>query len=57
MNVLHILKSEPGEPVEKFINFLACHHGTSVVVLYEDKIDWDALIGDIFSHDKVICWW
>jgi len=57
MNVLHILKSEPDESVEKFINFLACHHGTSVVVLYEDKTDWDALVGDIFSHDKVICWW
>ena len=57
MKVLHVLKSEPGESVEKFTNFLAVHHETSVVVLYEDKVDWDVLVDDIFSHDKVICWW
>jgi len=57
MKVLHILKSEPEESVEKFTNFQATHHETSVVVLYESATNWDALVDDIFEHDKVICWW
>ncbi len=43
--------------MEKFTNFLATRHETSVVVLYETETDWDALVDDIFAHDKVICWW
>ena len=57
MKVLHILKSEPGEPVERFTNCLAEHHETSVVVLYEGAPDWEALVDEIFAHDRVICWW
>ena len=57
MKVLHILKSEPGESVERFSNFLATRHETSVVVLYEPTTDWDTLVDEIFGHDKVICWW
>lgn len=29
----------------------------SVVVLYEDPVDWSSLVDQIFNHDKVICWW
>ena len=57
MKVLHILKTEPEESVEKFTNFLATQHETSVVALYEDTTDWEALVDDIFTYDKVICWW
>jgi len=57
MKVLHILKSEPDESVEKFTHALGSHHETSVVVLYGKTPDWEALVDDIFEHDKVICWW
>ena len=57
MKVLHILKTEPDESVEKFTNFLATQNETSVVALYENTTDWEALVDDIFAYDKVICWW
>jgi len=27
------------------------------VMLYEDPVDWPALVDKIFENDKVICWW
>jgi len=57
MKVLHILKSEPDESVEKFTNFLATNHEISVMALYAQTTDWEVLVDEIFAHDKVICWW
>ena len=25
--------------------------------VFEREVDWDALVDDIFDHEKVICWW
>jgi hypothetical protein len=30
---------------------------SKVQALYKDDINWATLVDDIFSHDKVICWW
>ena len=57
MKVLNILKSEPDETVEKLTEALSGMNETSVAVLYEGDVDWPALVDDIFSHEKVICWW
>ncbi len=57
MKVLHILKSEPDETVEKLCGVVSSENDSSIVVLYENNVDWDALVDDIFIHDKVICWW
>jgi hypothetical protein len=61
-NILHILRSEPDETVEALVSALADRAGTTVVCLYSDSVnalpvDWDRLLDDIFSHDRVICWW
>jgi hypothetical protein len=57
MKVLHILKSEPDETVEKLCEGLTGENDASVFVLYENNVDWNALVDDIFYHDKVVCWW
>ena len=57
MKVLHILKSEPDETVEKFTASLSMDNTASVVMLYEAPVDWPALVDKIFENDKVICWW
>lgn len=57
MKVLHILKSEPSDIVEKITDALPMDDTLSVVVLYEDPVDWSSLVDQIFNHDKVICWW
>jgi hypothetical protein len=57
MKVLHILKSEPDETVEKLVEAVSKDNQSSVTMLYGDHVDWEELVGDIFLHDKVICWW
>ena len=57
MKILHILRSEPDETVEKLSAALSKDNTTTVIPLYQGKVDWPALVDDIFSHDKVICWW
>ena len=57
MKTLHILKSEPDETVEKLTVVISMEDTTSVVMLYEDSVNWSALVDEIFENDRVICWW
>ena len=57
MKILHILRSEPDETVEKLTAVMSMDNTASVVMLYEDPVDWPALVDKIFENDKVICWW
>jgi len=57
MKVLHILRSEPDETVEKLTTALSTDNTASVVSLYDGPVDWPALVDEIFENQKVICWW
>ena len=57
MKVLHILRSEPDETVERLTQELSMDSTASVVMLYDAPVDWSALVDKIFENDKVICWW
>lgn len=57
MKILHILRSEPEEIVEKLIDCLNENEESTVQPLFQGEIDWTRLVDDIFAHDKVICWW
>ena len=57
MKVLHILRSEPDETVEKLTDSMCMDTTASVVMLYDEPVDWAALVDKIFENDKVICWW
>ena len=57
MKVLHILRSEPDETVEKLIAVIASDNECSVQSLCSAKVDWESLVDYIFAYDKVICWW
>jgi hypothetical protein len=61
MRILHILCSEPDAVVEKWVGRISGENGVTVTSLYRDDVsqvpvDWDRLVKDIFSHDRVICW-
>ena len=61
-HILHLLRSEPDETVKTLIEALDHDQGSKVVCLYPDAIadtpmDWPRLVDDIFTHDRVICWW
>jgi hypothetical protein len=57
MKILHILKSDPDSNVEKLMDVITDNNEAKVQALYNDDINWSTLVDDIFSHDKVICWW
>jgi hypothetical protein len=57
MKVLHILRTEPDDSVEIFMEAFSAEDVVNITALYKDGVDWSRLVDDIFSHDKVICWW
>jgi hypothetical protein len=57
LKILHILRSEPDETVQRFTEALSMEATASVVMLYDAPIDWTALVDKIFENDTVVCWW
>ncbi len=57
MKVLHILRTEPDDTVRICLEAFSTEDAGNVAALYKDDVDWSRLVDDIFSHDKVICWW
>lgn len=56
MQILHILRTKPDETVASLRKALSDQDGKTVA-LYEDDVDWEALVDDIFGAEKVISWW
>ena len=57
MKILHILRTEPDETMENLMKTTTNGDFSKVTELYKNDIDWSRLVDDIFSYDKVICWW
>ncbi len=57
MKVLHLLRSEPDITVERMIECFCTEEECAVEILYRGDVDWSRLIDDIFTYDRVICWW
>ncbi len=57
MSTLNIVRSQPDEMVERFIQAFSTDETDTVVSLYEGNVDWAELVDAIFRHDKVISWW
>ena len=57
MEILHLLRSQPDETVEKLMVNITNGDRSRVVELYQDDVDWDLLVEDIMSSDKIVCWW
>lgn len=59
--LLHILRSEPDETVQRLIEAMTGDEAAVVTVIYRDDVagrpvDWLRLVDDIFACDKIICW-
>ena len=57
MKILHILRTEPDETVKNIVASTTNGDESSTAELFKGEIDWPGLVDDIFSHDKIICWW
>jgi len=57
MRILHILRTEADETVKDILVSTTNGDQSKTAELYTGDIDWSHLVDDIFSHDKVVCWW
>jgi hypothetical protein len=57
MKTLHILRSEPTPMTRNFIQTTSNDGENEQFLLYREDIDYDRLVNEIFSSDRVICWW
>lgn len=57
MKVLNILRSEPDEIASQCLEAFSSEEGAKKVALYDGNVDWAELVDEIFTHDKIICWW
>jgi len=57
MKILHIFRTEPDETVENIVATTTNGDESKAAELYKGEINWSCLVDDIFSHDKIICWW
>ena len=57
MKTLHILRSEPTPMTLKFVRTISNNGENGQFKLYQEDIDYDRLMNEIFSSDRVICWW
>ena len=57
MKILHILRSEPDEMTRAFIQQTFQDAQNVEVPLYADNINYDELVAEIFSSERVISWW
>lgn len=57
MKVLNIVRSVPDDLEKQLIDAFSQSEIDKVITLYEGDVNWSYLVDEIFSHDKVICWW
>ena len=57
MKMLHILRSQPDENIKILMEASTNGDEAKVVELYREDVDWSRVVDEIFSHEKVICWW
>ena len=57
MKILHILRSETDDITRMFIREVSQGEESIEVSLYQEDVDYDQLVNDIFESDLVISWW
>jgi len=56
VKILHILRTEPDASTKRIIEVQSAGNQTTVIDLTRGAVDYDKLVADVFSHDKVFCW-
>ncbi|HUJ17396.1 MAG TPA: hypothetical protein VL197_05325 [Nitrospirota bacterium] len=56
MKILYLLKKAPDASTKKIIEVQAAGNQVKTIELYKGGVAYDALVADVFSHDKVFCW-
>ena len=56
MKILYLLKSAPDASTKKIIEVQSAGNQATTIDLTKGGVDYDKLVADLFSHDKVFCW-
>ncbi|MDP3296420.1 MAG: hypothetical protein Q8N09_02330 [Thermodesulfovibrionia bacterium] len=56
MKILHILNDGSTDLSKKVIDVQSKEHNVKVINLSKKDVSYDAIIDEIFFHDKVISW-
>jgi hypothetical protein len=56
MKILHILNDGKSSLSDRIIEIQSGEHEVKTIDLSDGKVDYDALVDDIFSFDRVISW-
>ncbi len=56
MKILYILKSQPDASTKKIIEVQSAGNQVKTIDLTGGGLSYEALVADVFSHDKVFCW-
>lgn len=57
MDILHVERSQPDDLVRNLVEAMSRGKQAREVPLWQDQVDYDQLVKDIFEAEKVICWW
>jgi hypothetical protein len=57
MKTLHILRSEPTPMTLDFIEATSTGSENEQISICDENLDYSRLVNEIFSSDRVICWW
>lgn len=56
MKILHILKKAPDASTKKIIEVHASGNQSKIIDLTTGVIEYDKIVADVFTSDKVFCW-
>jgi hypothetical protein len=57
MKILHIMRTQPDDMVTLFIKKTSQGQDASSFPLYQEPVDYDRLVQEIFDSDRVFSWW
>lgn len=56
MKILHIYKKEPDASTKKIVEVQKAGNQVKIIDLTKGGVSYDALVDEVFAHDKVYCW-
>lgn len=56
MKILYIVKNAPDASTKTIMAVQSAGNQVKTIDLAKGGVDYDKLVADVFSHDKVFCW-
>ena len=57
MRILHLVRSECDETAKILMQEVSTNVENNILPLFQGNVDYDQLLEEIFSSEKVISWW